>query len=83
MDLALHARRKKLSKREIFKIQRSLARSRVLVYNRDRTLWHEDDTSEDLEALFPAGEMKIYHWGKLNVKTGKIDIAEAAPEQDW
>jgi len=66
----------------ILKLQISLSPGddRMLIYNKDRSIFYEDIATEDVVKL-AAGRKKIFVKGKL-VDT-KLEIEGEAPWQDW
>lgn len=69
----------------IIKISRSLFPApdkRVLIYNKDKTLLHEEEMSPDILKLFGEGELKIYHRATLD-SGGQLDIHERVEDRAW
>ena len=73
---------------QIFKIQKSLASSggktRMLVYNKDRSVQYEDDWDPQLDFLM-RGQHKIYVEGAHREKenTHELEIMQLVPTQEW
>jgi len=66
----------------ILKLQISLSPgdNKMLIYNKDRSIFYEDDATDDVVKL-AAGRKKLFVKAKL-VDT-KLEINGEAPWQDW
>lgn len=68
-------------KPQIFKIQRSLNRERMLIYNKKRTVMAELPYNNELDQLFKNKD-KIYVLGTIDAY-GKLAIDTKVSERSW
>ena len=68
----------------IVKVQRSLCPPDVscLIYNKDRDIMGEFPVTDEIRQVM-GDEMKGYFHGKFIKKTGKVELIDRAPDQDW
>ena len=70
-----------MTQNTILKIQCSMDRTRVLIYNEGKTLQHETSMSKAFDDLL-LRRNKLYAYGFVDRK-GVIHITKLAPAQDW
>lgn len=78
-------RRKRPAKQQVFKAQCDITMTKILVYNRNRSIRFEGELTPEMKITFAlAGAPRLYFKGHL--EGGKISLDELLPkgqEEDW